>query len=78
MSVIGRAAAIAASAERTSAASSSDDPTRACAAASATITVGPTAPSAMRADVQRSPSSVTDAPTPTTAMSISLRGMNLW
>ena len=40
--------------------------------------VGATAPSAMRAAVQVFPFSVTAAPTPTTAMSISLRGMKRW
>src|ERR1035437_7118791 len=72
MSSIGELAARPAAAR---AASSSFIPMIASAALLARIGVGPTAASAIRAAFTLSPSSVTAAPTPTTAISISLRGM---
>src|SRR5262245_52935957 len=76
LSSIGRHAALAACASLSSAASSSRVPTSASAASLTSSTVGATAPSANRAAVQVPPaSSVRLTPTPTTAMSISVRGV---
>ncbi|PIE40925.1 MAG: hypothetical protein CSA49_05980 [Gammaproteobacteria bacterium] len=76
LSVMGVAAALAACDRASSAASSPVVPMRVCAASSATITLGPTAPRAMRAvSILPAPSSDRAMPTPTTAMSISVRGV---
>ena len=77
LSSMGFAAALAASPARWSARSSRRDPISARAASGTRSAVGATAPMAMRAAVQVPPaSSVTLAPAPATAMSISVRGMS--
>src|SRR5277367_960408 len=75
LSSIGRQAAEQALAAALSAASSSLLPINALAAASTKSTVGATAPSPTRAAVQTPPFNVRLTPTPTTAMSISVRGI---
>ena len=75
LSSIGLEAAEHAAASASSAASSSAVPTIASAASGTRITVGATAPSATLAPVTRSPSTTMLTPQPTTAMSISVRGM---
>ena len=77
LSLIGLQAACAAASSFASVASSSVCPISASAAACTSSTVGATAPSDTRAAVQTPlSSSVTLMPQPTTAMSISVRGMN--
>ena len=76
MSSMGRAAAEAASPARATASESIEVPTSASAASGTRMGVGATAPSATRALVHvPDASSVTLTPAPTTAMSISARGM---
>jgi len=76
LSSIGWQAAAAAAARRPSAASSSGVPISASAASGTSSGRAATAPSATRAAVQVPPSSsVRHTPAPTTAMSISVRGM---
>src|SRR6266849_2305717 len=76
LSSIGRHAAAAACARRSSAGASRREPTSAAPASSTRRTVGATAPSDTRAAKHTpSASSVTLTPTPTTAMSISVRGV---
>src|SRR5258708_31825454 len=75
LSSIGLQAARQAAAAAFTAASASLLPISACAAASTKSTVGATAPSPTRAAVQTPPFNVRLTPQPTTAMSISVRGI---
>ena len=75
LSSIGLQAAEQAAAAASSAASSSLEPISALAALSTSSTVGATAPRPTRASVTVSPFMVSEMPTPTTAMSISVRGI---
>src|SRR5438132_12502869 len=77
LSSIGRHAPRAAASSRCCAAASSRLPTMACAASETSSTRAATAPSDTRAaEIVPEPSSVKLTPAPTTAMSISVRGMN--
>src|ERR1700760_3468670 len=75
LSSMGRQAALQAPAAFSSAASSRREPISAFAAGSTSSTVGATAPSPTRAAVQTPPFKVRLTPTPTTAISISVRGI---
>ena len=79
MSLIGLAAVLAASTARSIDASETGFPFRTSPASRAKSGVGATAPRPNRTDSKFyfRESSTTDAPAPTTAMSISFRGMNL-